>query len=375
MWLSGVEPGVSRVPIVIFSLDRPEYLERLCRGLLAQVQVQPDPTRIFLCQDGAVSPRTGTRYGRPALMKRCGEVFRDLFPQGEVLAAPHNLGIADNILRGQQHVFGTLGEELGYFFEDDLEPGPLYLAALEALRLATEPYAHRVAHFAAFGDRKIQHEGPEARVIGLAHHWGFGLRRSAWRRIQAFLAPWWEEVRCVDYRGNNHLRLLKVYRGWDVALHGVGQDSATSAACASLRLARLNTDVAFARYIGEHGEHFTPSLFQRHGFDKLTWAEADQFTLAVPTADDVNRIIARDHTWYSSYRRDHLETLIAKIEAQGADPDRIATAEDVAGLWLLMLDRRQVPPQVLERHAGRTTMRDLRREIVRMRLFQRVTAP
>ena len=25
----------------------------------------------------------------------------------------------------------------------------------------------------------------------LGHHWGFGLRRAAWRRIQAFLPAWW----------------------------------------------------------------------------------------------------------------------------------------------------------------------------------------
>ena len=44
-------------------------------------------------------------------------------------------------------------------------------------------------------------------------------------------------------------------------------------------------------------------------------------------------------------------------------------------MWLMLLDRRVVPPQVMERHAGRTTIRDLRRAIVRMPLFQRITAP
>jgi hypothetical protein len=375
MWISGVEPGVTPVPIVIFSLDRPEYLERLCRGLLAQVQVRPDPARVFLAQDGAVSPLSGRQYGRPSLMRRCVEVFRDLFPQGTVLPSRHNLGIADNILRGQRHVFQKMREDLGYFFEDDLEPGPLYLAALEAMRVATEPFAHRVAHFAAYGDRTAPAPGPEARATTLTYHWGFGLRRSAWRRIQALLAPWWEEVRRVDYRGNNQLRLLKVYRGWNVAMHGVGQDSATSVACASLRLARLNTDVAFARYIGEHGEHFTPSLFQRRGFDKLRWAEAEHFTLHGPTAEQVDAIIADAHAYYTTFRRDHLEPLIARVEAEQADPDRLATEADVAALWLLLLDRHQVPPPVMARHANRTTMRELRREIVRMRPFQRVTAP
>ena len=184
---------------------------------------------------------------------------------------------------------------------------------------------------------------------------------DAWRRIQDYLAPWWEEVRRVDYRGNNHLRLLKVYRGWDVAFHGVGQDSATAVACASLRLARLNTDVSFGRYIGEHGEHFTPGLFRRRGLEAMRWAEAEEFTLQPIAVEALKGIIAWAREFYATFRRDHLEPLIAQIETEQADPDRIVTEEDIAGLWLLMLDRRTVPPPILQRHANRTTMRDLRR--------------
>jgi len=209
--------------------------------------------------------------------------------------------------------------------------------------------------------------------VQLEYHWGFGLRREAWRRIQAFLAPWWEEVRRVDYRGKNQLRLLRIYRGWDVAFHGVGQDSATALACASLRLARLNTDVSFARYIGEHGENFTPAVFRKQGFEAMQWAEAEAFSLQPLEEEALQRIVSWAREFYGTFHRDHLEPLIARMEAEQADPDRLATAEDIAGLWLLMLDRRVVPPHILQHHANRTTIRDLRREIVRMRPFQRIT--
>lgn len=375
MWLAGVEPGVTRVPVVIYSFDRPDYLERLLRGLLAQVQVRPDPARVFLLQDGAVSPRTGFRYGRPLRMRHCVEAFRTLFPEGQVLAAEHNLGIADNILRGQRHVFETLGEELGYFFEDDLEPGPLYLAALEAMRAATEPMADRVAYFAAYGEHEAPLPGPEVRVMRLGHHWGFGLRRGTWRRIQAFLPAWWEEVRRTDFPGRNRLRLLKVYRDWEVAVDGVAEDAASELACAALGLARLNTDVGFARYIGEHGEHFNPAIFRQLGFEGMRWAEADRFVFVPPSRAEVDRIAARERAGRVAFRRDGLEPLIARLEAEQADPDRIATAEEVAALWLLLLDRRKVPAEVMERHAGRSTIRELRRAIVRMPLFRQMTAP
>lgn len=373
--MEGVAPGVCRVPIVIYSFDRPDYLDRLCRGLLAQAQLRPDPARVFLLQDGAVSARTGHRYGRIPRMRRCVELFREHFPQGQVLQAEHNLGIADNILRGQRHVFETLDEELGYFFEDDLEPGPLYLAALEAMRAATEPFAGRVGYFAAYGNHHDPRPGPGVTVVQLGHHWGFGLRRAAWRRIQDFLAPWWEEARRVDFQGRNRARLLKVYRGWDVAVDGVAEDAATELACASLGLARLNTDVSFARYIGEHGEHFNPAVFRRLSFGGMRWAEAGRFVLQAPGEAEVARIAADAREGRVAFRREELEPLIARIEAEQADADRLATEEEVAALWLLLLDRREVPAAMLERHAGRTTIRDLRRAIVRMPEFQRRTAP
>ncbi len=374
MPFAGVAPGVTPVPIVIYSFDRPDYLERLLRGLLAQTQLRPDPARIFLMQDGAVSRRTGYRHGRPVLIQRCIALFRDLVPQGQVLESDSNIGMGDNILRGQQHVFETLDETVGYFFEDDLEPGPLYLAAMEAMRAATEPFADQVAHFAAYGHHMAPKPGPEVGIMPLGHNWGYGLRRDPWRRIQAYLPAWWEEARRHDFFGRNRLRLLKVYRDWPVAVDGVAEDSAANLACAALGLARLNTDVCFARYIGEHGEHFNPAVFRQLGFERMRWTEGDHFTLAAPTAAAIAAIAEAVRRDRETWRRDKLEGLIARIEAEQADPDRLVTEEEVRMLWLMLLDRRNVPAKILEQHVGRSTVRALRRSIVRMRDFQRFNA-
>jgi hypothetical protein len=375
MTIAGVAPGVTGVPIVIYSFDRPEYLERVCRGLLAQAQVRPDPARVFLLQDGAVSARTGHRFGRPLRMKQCVDLFRDLFPEGQVLAAQHNIGMAENILRGQRHVFETLDEEIGFFFEDDLEPGPLYLAALEAMRAATEPFAGQVGYFAAYGTQVDPKPGPEVNVIQLGHQWGYGLRREAWRRIQAVMPAWWEEARRVDFQGRNRLRLLRIFLDWDVAVNNDAEDGATSLACATLGLARLNTDVSFARYIGEHGEHFNPAVFRRLGFEGMRWAEAPRFVLRAPDAAEVALIAETARAGHAHYRRNQFPKLLATLEASQEDPDRLATEAEIRALWHLLLDQREVPAPYIERHAGRTTIRALRREIVRRDSFQRSTGP
>jgi len=375
MRVRGIEPGTTRVPVVIYAFDRPDYLDRVCAGLRAQTQVRPDPARVVLMQDGAVSALTGHRHADPGPIRRSIETFRRHFPEGRVVAAPRNLGIAENVLRGQRHVFESLDEELGYFFEDDLEPGPLYLAALEAMRAATEPFADRVAHFAPYGQAREAAPGPEVRWRRLGHHWGFGLRRAAWRAIQSRLVDWWAEIRRNDYRARNRRRLLELWRRRDVASDAISQDAAAELAALELGLARLGTDVCFARYIGVEGEHFNRDIFRSFGFEGMRWAEAEFFAFRALDAARLGAIAAENREARVRWRRTELDGVIARLDAERSDPDRLVTEAEVAALWHLLLDRRKAPPAVVERHAGRTRLRDLRREIVRMREFQRQTGP
>ena len=76
MPFTGVAPGVTPVPIVIYSFDRPDYLERLLRGLLAQTQLRPDPgarapylTRLYFPMSSAQVP---SRCCHSALIRAYG---------------------------------------------------------------------------------------------------------------------------------------------------------------------------------------------------------------------------------------------------------------------------------------------------------------
>jgi hypothetical protein len=375
MRIAGVPEGVTEVPVVIFAFNRPDYLAALCRGLLAQTQVKVDPSRVHLMQDGAVSARTGRRHALPGMIERSAAVFREHFPQGHVHQSPHNLGIAENILRGQALAFETLDAPVAYFFEDDLEPGPLYIAALEAMRAASEPFADRVAYFAAYGDRRGVQTGPLVRWRPLANLWGFGLRREAWRRIQDWLQPWWEEIRRNDYRARNALRIMEFWRTKPIARNATSQDGAMEAACAAVGLARIGTDVCFARYIGAVGEHLSPQKFKERGFETMRWAERDLFSFAPFDAAIPENFVAGAYGTFETYRREGLEGDIARLKARTDDPDRLASEAEIHALWCLLLDRRQAPEPFLAQHAGKSTIRAVRRALVRRPEFQRINGP
>lgn len=372
MRIAGIEHGVTDVPVVIFAFDRPDYLAALCKGLLAQTQVRVDPSRVHLVQDGGVSALTGRRHALPGKIARSVAAFRAHFPQGHVHQSRVNLGIAQNILRGQVLAFETLDAPVAYFFEDDLEPGPLYIAALEAMRRATEPIAEHVSYFAAYGK---QAPGPVVQWSPLANLWGFGLRREAWRRIQAWLEPWWEVIRRNDYRARNVLRIMEFWQTMPVARNASSQDGAMEAASAYLRMARLATDVSFGRYIGAVGQHYSPEQFRRRGYESMTWADQEVFTFAPLAAETAERFAEGACRAFETYRNEGLEPAIANWKARFDDPDRLATEAEIRTLWHLLLDRREVPAPYLARHAGRTTIRAVRREIVRRSEFERSTGP
>ncbi|MFC7552873.1 hypothetical protein ACFQU7_12375 [Pseudoroseomonas wenyumeiae] len=203
-------------------------------------------------------PITGHRFARDEDIEASIAVFRRHFPQGRVMASPDNLGVARNILRGERLVFEGLEQDLGYFFEDDLEPGPWYVWALERLRELTEPFP-RVAYFGAYGDHRRNYPGPLVKYIPLEHHWGFALRRHAWMRMMEWLKPFYALLEGRDYRDRDHARIFRLYEPLVVGSEASSQDAAKSLACMELNLTRVMTNVSFGRYIGEEGHSFSPT--------------------------------------------------------------------------------------------------------------------
>ncbi|MDJ0388362.1 hypothetical protein QMO56_09575 [Roseomonas sp. E05] len=303
-------------PIILYSFDRPRYMERVCASLAAQRGVRFDPRRVWLLQDGAVSARTGRRYGDVRAIAESVAVFRQHFPQGQVLESGDNLGVARNILRGERLVFEELGAELGYFFEDDLELGPWYLFALEELRARTAPF-ERVAYFAAYGDHRRDYPGPEVKYIPLEHHWGFGLRRHAWLRMMEWLAPYYALLGDLDYNDRPHRQIFELYRPLSIATEASSQDAAKSIACLELGMTRLMTTVSFGRYIGERGNSFSPQHFRDMGFDRMRIAPSETYTFMPLTEAKLDEIDGFHRRHYERLRRERFEDILAAHPPRG----------------------------------------------------------
>ncbi|MBO1073401.1 hypothetical protein [Roseomonas marmotae] len=294
------QPYRVQAPIILFSFNRPHYLDQVCAGLAAQKGVVLDQRRIWLLQDGAVSALSGRRHARDEDIAESIAVFRRHFPQGRVMASDGNLGVARNILRGERLVFEALEQDLGYFFEDDLLPGPWYVWALERLREQTEPFP-RVAYFGAYGDHRRNYPGPQVSYIPLEHHWGFGLRRHGWLKMMEWLKPYYALLEGQDYQRRDHARIFRLYEPLVVGTEASSQDAAKSLACMELNLTRVMTNVSFGRYIGEEGHSFSPTHFRAMGFDCHTIAAGDDFRFEPMTLEKL--------LWVDGFHRRHYERL------------------------------------------------------------------
>lgn len=361
-------PAVLDVPVVLFAFNRPAYLERVCASLLNQRGFTLDPRRVFLLQDGAVSPRTGLRYAEDAEVAASIAAFRTHFPRGQVSAAPHNIGIAANIRRGEILAFEAVNADCALFFEDDLELGPDYLRIMGELR-ALSDRDPRIGYFAAYGDHEAQPPGPEAWLTMLQHHWAFGLRREPWRRLRDWLAPYDRILEETDYAWRDHLAIFRWMETLEVAGGFSSQDAVKTLGCHALGIARVMTDVCFARYIGAQGASFRDEKFREMGYDRMNWVEGPQYHLAEDAGTQVSAILGDSRKRHEFFRQVKLPKLLEEQGRIRLDRDRPATREDVTALFRLLLDR--VPEETaLESMAERQTVRQVRETILASREFR-----
>jgi hypothetical protein len=247
---------ISNVPIIIVSFSRPALLERLLLSL--RQQTQPiDFSNVYLFQDGGSN-----------LFDDCIQIFEKLMPEGRVIAADRNLGIALNIDRAERFAFEVLGVDVAYFFEDDLILGENYLAVLSQLCefALNEP---RVGYFAAYGNHRAsldEQKERSAEVVRMAWKWGFGLTKRQWSRQKDIIDPYLDIIRRDIYRRRDAKAIFAYYETLGYSSPGTSQDGAKDVAGHVLGTVKIMSFACFARYEGREGEHSRPASYDREGF-------------------------------------------------------------------------------------------------------------
>lgn len=273
---------ISNVPVIIISFSRPALLERLLISLRRQTQ-PIDFGNVYLFQDGGSN-----------LFDDCIEIFKKLMPEGRIIAAETNLGIALNIDRAERFAFEVLGVDVAYFFEDDLILGENYLAVLSQLCefALIEP---KVGYFAAYGNHRAsldEQRERSAEVVRMAWKWGFGLTKRQWSRQREIVEPYLDIIRRDIYRRRDAKAIFAYYETLGYSSPGTSQDGAKDVAGHVLGTVKIMSFACFARYEGREGEHSRPASYDKEGF-AATQLYPEVPVLSLPSTTMLDFWIAR----------------------------------------------------------------------------------
>ena len=289
-----------RVAIAVMSFDRPAYLERVLQSVVSQKAMREMVPQFFLFQDGAVSARSGKRVAEARNIDEAQACFARYLPDGHIMAAEHNLGVALNFDRAETRLFEEMGFETAIFLEDDLLLQPGYFRIMETL-LGFAAGRDDIGMVSARGYRnetplaEQRRRAGEIRIMD-EHNWAFGMHRDAWRARARVLEPYLDLMRQVDYRardkGDTKVRVHALQKS--LGRHGRGylssQDSMKNMAFELIGRHRITTFTNNARYIGRVGLHSNEEKFAARGHQRTVLYDAVPEAFVLPEPDALRRM-------------------------------------------------------------------------------------
>jgi hypothetical protein len=298
------------------SFNRPEYLRPVLASLAAQEDAEISDREIFLFQDGEENAYSGKVYAAKAQIDECVAIFREFFPQGNVLRSEKNIGVAENFLRAEKLFFEDLESECAYFFEDDMVLLPRYLNTLDRVRDACAA-TDLVGYFACYGGltlaadvqrkylRKVQH---------IDHFWGFGLFRRHWQDMQPHMATYYNLVVGRDYRARPHEEIINSCRANGIPVVVSSQDDVKLSVTNKIGRTCINTVVVNARYIGAKGLHFNQKFYDNAGFARTETLDLNRIEFDFPSEAELAAM--RDK--FTRNRRRKIEAELAQSATAAA---------------------------------------------------------
>jgi hypothetical protein len=263
------------MPIAIMSFDRPDYLRAVLQALLRQQWPSSVLPRFFLFQDAAQSARSNALMGDPERMLAAVRVFKHYFPDGVVVQAEHNLGIARNFDRAERAFFEDMKADVAVFLEDDMILSRYYFCAMAELAEAALKRPE-IGMFSAYGQHHFTELVEQKRRIGEIclmneHNWAFGITRACWAARDKVVAEYLDLIDDIDYRErgsrNAIIKAFQIRCGRGGRGYLSSQDSIKNMACEVSGFHRISTFANFARYIGRKGEHMNETKFALRGYD------------------------------------------------------------------------------------------------------------
>ena len=250
------------IGVGIVSFNRPYYLRRLLKSLMAQTEL--DNAEFHLLQDGAVNMFSKKRRAQEFDIGACVKLFDQArLPSKLVHRQEHNVGVGIN----QREGIGWLSEtyERIMIIEDDvlLSPHWLRLARILFDEMETQP---DVFGFSP-GFRRMCDMGDSYPNMGYMeqtkqHLWTECFTAQNWWRIQEHMAPFYALIADCDYNYRPRETISALHLGRGAPKGDTSQDWARVVAIELSGMQRMQCTVNRGFSIGRTGINFNNSYYE-----------------------------------------------------------------------------------------------------------------
>jgi hypothetical protein len=281
----------SDTAIALVACDRLEYFIRTVQSIGQNPEAKQHPAFLFLDKS--------FRDSRTEDVEKHCEVARAMLPHIVIVKRPVNFGCGRNIIDARAQLFTNMRYKKVFLFEDDMVVTPTYFKlCFNLLKWGQENYSN-IGAVQGWNKCIMSAENKKKRLNEVhatyGNWWGYLMVGEAWEAMEPLIMRYQDLFLGGIYSQRPHRTIIDFFRAmgrlptpqrgskswpmdeesWNSSQRyfnapPTGQDAVTMHALEKTGYVRLATTVNRGEYIGRHGIHMHPSMFDRDGFNLMT---------------------------------------------------------------------------------------------------------
>lgn len=270
-------------PTSVLLFNRPDESRRMLESLLRQTRSIPVGSLTF-----SVDGYRGSRdeaLGRPDMTSEVAELVHETFPGAELVVHESNLGIAHHYDILETRSFSHPDASWAFFLEDDFVLAPNYFEAAHSL-ISSVDRDERVVVVSATGDVLGAKTRGVDSMYPMDHAWAFALRRSHHLERRRHISAYLDLMNGKSYFERDYSAVTAGLAADGILTLGTSQDYVKQAIRVATGRVAVTTGRVHGTYIGVNGEHFTPEIYRKLGYDTQP-----------PVSEHITRFAPCDTAW------------------------------------------------------------------------------